>query len=145
MAPKNKKSEFKKLQKEWYDKLKQSGFDDIEKNDPNGDYYLSPLPSILKDKNYVGGRPRWKIQEEYYSMARHFATNYIFPTELEATIWTYHSEGIGCRNISKLLKEVNINVCKSKINMLIQHYATIMRKIKWLELSQNNSSESEIQ
>jgi len=129
----NKKDNFKQLQKEWYAKLKKSGFKDIEKTEYVFVNHLHRVPKPMKEKAYLGEQPRWKIQEEYYTNARHFATNYEFPSELDAAIWTYHSEGLGCRAIAKILNDANIKIQKTKINDLIRKYAITMRKNLWLE------------
>lgn len=90
--------EFKKLQAEWYKKLEDSGFEDIE-----------PHENTLKSWSLEIGR---KLNQErplvmqakldYYGMARSFLHDYHFNTETDKEIWERHSEGTGVFAIAKL-------------------------------------------
>lgn len=93
---------FETLNKEWAKKLKDSGFDDIEATET--EYTIrtttakfAKVPLVVKE-----------AKESYYRMADRFLNEYQFETELEKTIWEYHTNGIGCRAISKTLTKLTL-------------------------------------
>lgn len=114
-----------KLKKTWYARLKKEGFKDIEKNE----YILKHYDSYYnRQQNYNYGI---RTQRDlYYSMATHFLNDHKFETELERVIWTYHSEGISQRSITKLLTEVKLVSWKSRFKV----YQTI-KKLKKIMFS----------
>lgn len=95
-------SDYAKLRKVWYAKLKKSGFDDIELNDND---LIEPSSLFTKPSK----RPLqviWEAKQAYYTMATRFLNDYKFKNSKERVIWEYHAEGISCRNISKILSKV---------------------------------------
>jgi hypothetical protein len=91
--------EFKKLQKEWYKKLEDTGFVDIEVHE--GHHRQS------RDKNH--NTPTYRAsKEEYYRMATYFLNDHKFKSNLEKAIWDYHTNGIGCRDIADLLVKTKV-------------------------------------
>lgn len=95
----------KKIQKEWYAKLKDQGFTDIER-DENTLHSYSTVFTRQQNTVHNGG---WEFKEAYYRMAAHFLNDHEFKTLRERVIWEYHAEGISCRNISKLLKDAKLS------------------------------------
>lgn len=97
--PLHKTKKFKDLQKLWYKKLKDDGFDDIEKNE----YRLKLWHSVhfrdprRSDPEVVSAR------HSYYRIAGQFLFDHKFDTLLEKQIWKHHSEGKSIRDIEKLL------------------------------------------
>lgn len=95
---------FKKLQKEWYIKLKKSGFEEIEDLKTGGlqkwhaSYYMNTYPTFV-----------FQAQREYYYLATHFLTSHSFSHEIERLIWSLHSEGMPMR---KIAKEVKSKTCR---------------------------------
>lgn len=84
-------SNFRKLQKEWYQKLKESGFEDLE-HFKMGD--MVPKILALKDAARMGVSVE-QIEDgfEYYRSAGIFLHEYCFATELDRKIWEMHSNG----------------------------------------------------
>lgn len=97
------KETFKQLQAKWYKKLKDSGFDDVEKNE-----------IYLKKYSYVADCTPdvWNAKVYYYQIAEHFLNTHTFKSPIERIIWEYHTNGISVRNISKLLKDAKVRVYK---------------------------------
>lgn len=127
--PKPKKpSNFKELQKLWYSKLKQKGFEDIERNeyhlkDPSSKFARttgrseSSLTSIARD-----------AKRDYYLMATDFLNTHTFETKLDENIWAYHTEGISCRDIAKLLNKVRKKkIFFTAVWTIINRLETIMK------------------
>lgn len=87
---------FKELQKEWYNKLKQEGFLDIECQFTGkllGDAACpKPINSKLKDEGAGTRIQRYFALEPYYRQARLFLHSHPFQSPLEKTIWRLHAE-----------------------------------------------------
>lgn len=98
----------KKLQKIWYKKLKSSGFNDLEHAD-----------GTMNSSSMVTHTWKTPLQIEvataYYELANRFLNEYEFQSEIDRSIWEYHSNGISYRNIVKLLNKVNIRLKKDSI------------------------------
>ncbi len=132
-------ADFKKLKKLWYDKLKASGFHDIESN----------------SRQFSGGSLNWKFNSEwtkaypqqakldYYSLATQFLNMHKFPSKVHEVIWAYHSEGISIRSIVNLLKDAGVMNRPSKhgrytgqsrpytkdlIQRIVVHYRELMKQ-----------------
>lgn len=106
MRKNNKKAEFQKLKTKWYGKLKKSGFEDIESDEDNLKVWSSIF--YLRRSNIS-----WEAKASYYQMASNFLEEYKFTSNIEKIIWEYHSNGIGVRDISKLLKKAKIKSVKT--------------------------------
>lgn len=102
MSKRRNNLEYDKLRAEWYEKLQESGFSDIESDDFN----LKNWSSKLSRKHTV---EQWQAKEAYYSMASNFLNDYQFEAELDKVIWEYHANAISIRNIVELLKSANIS------------------------------------
>lgn len=93
-----KKLTFNQLQDKWYDKLKKSGFEDLEYK--NGSI-RSCKPSTARQKD-----PSLRqATEEYYYMATHFLNDNKFENRLDQIIWEYHTNGISIRDIASTLNK----------------------------------------
>ena len=115
------KVDFKKLQQEWYTKLKTSGFADIEHADG----------SINSSKPYLMRAAHQVYQDsvqEYYYLCYHFLNEHTFKSELEKVIWEYHTEGISNRQIATILKKIKINAGKDKIRIIVNQLIKIMKE-----------------
>ena len=98
---------FRKLQKEWYEKLKKSGFEDIE-HFKNGDM----VPKILSPKDAVRmGVSMEQIEDgfEYYRSAGIFLHEYKFASEFDRKFWEMHASGSFIIEI-KLNREINLEL-----------------------------------
>lgn len=118
----NHKANLAKLQKEWYAKLKENGFHDIE--DRKGGVGRG-APRITNQSPL-----QIEVIEQYYSMARNFLIDGKFDTDLDKTIWSYHSEGISARDISSTLKSSGVKKLTSyvKIWQRVKHYEKLMKE-----------------
>jgi hypothetical protein len=126
---------FKALQKEWYTKLKESGFVDIEDSKGGLKIYSQKLAA----KNSQTMSNRWLATREYYYQAEHFANNYKeFESELHQSIWTYHSGGLGSREIVTALSKVKIKTNRTTVCRIIKYYAEKMDKLYMIELLRKN-------
>lgn len=95
------KSEFLILQQEWYDKLKEQGFKDIERK--NQDDWLKDEVHTSTLKNAHINRIS---REKYFEKACEFLHRFDFDSELDKLIWEQHCDGKSIREIAKeLLKE----------------------------------------
>lgn len=91
----------KDLQKLWYKKLKDSGFEDIE--DENNE--LKVWSSAFRRKKSLVS---WEAKESYYHMANKFLNEYQFENSLDKIVWEYHSNAISMRDISDLLIKTKV-------------------------------------
>lgn len=106
MSPK----ELKKLQKQWYQKLKATGFEDIEEFD-------SPRQMLKRwAKQDFLNMTDAKIEERrlYYQEADYFLEWYTFTDPVDKIIWELHAAGKTVREIEKL-----INLAKSSVHLRI--------------------------
>ncbi len=100
-----KSKDFIKLQKQWYKKLKDSGFDDIEFTDhatglgQNSAYLKRPSAYLAKKYN--------KQTDKYYSLFRNFLTFGTFTSKIDKNIALWHSEGVSYRKIVKLIAKTH--------------------------------------
>src|SRR6266571_3549161 len=107
---KPKKTELEIQQEIWYKKLKDSGFEDIEDGDR-----LTGSANPRRHEHF--SMVRYEARADYYYLAYHFLNAHKFDTELEKTIWTYHTEGLTLVNIAKILNDAKITKTnKDKIN-----------------------------
>lgn len=96
-------TKFKRLKDKWDEKLRNSGFEDIENSDGTLKVDTDPrtVSHALKEK---------ESRETYYSIARSFLVDYEFTKKLEKDIWENHCEGIGARSIAKKLEVTTYRV-----------------------------------
>lgn len=90
---------FLSLQREWYQKLKDSGFIDLEKLLPSGD-----MADLLSGGGLRSDYTPTVIEARYsyFAKARRFAQYYDrFPSDLHREIWRLYGEGLSMRAIGK--------------------------------------------
>lgn len=87
----------KQLQEYWNQKLKDSGFKDIE----NPDGFLKEWVSsrILPSRNH--NRLKIVAKENYYRLVGNFLYDYKYFTMKEKDIWVRHGEGFSLNEIAK--------------------------------------------
>lgn len=100
--------EFKQLQDEWYAKLQEDGFKDIE------DHKTGFVEPPFRHRSYKAD-VQYEATEEYFRLCRHYLTNGAFKSDLDKEIWSMHTEGATYRNIAEKLS---------------QHTTTVFRKVK---------------
>lgn len=79
--------EFKKLQETWDNKLKRSGFQDIEQRDGHLKTWSTQFVLDHSDSQI-------EAKQEYYRAAGHFLHEYKFTHPAERRIWELHCAGI---------------------------------------------------
>lgn len=114
-----KQQSLKELQDVWYKKLEKSGFQDIEQDTDNlkvwsSVFFLRHSPEQIQAK------------QAYYQMASNFLEDHEFKTRREEIIWSYHSEGISYRDISKLLKKVRIKLSHTAVQNVVHKLQVAM-------------------
>lgn len=108
---------FLELQQEWYDRLAQSGFKDIE-NTSFQEPALKTWDSCYFQLRHT--EDEFKYRAEYYYNARHYLIHGQFISQTHRHIWELHSEGFGLRKISKLLDEKHgVSMSKDKVAKLL--------------------------
>lgn len=85
----------KQIQQVWYQKLKEEGFEDIEKSKDNiHRWHCSFFQNKYTPESFT-------IKQTYYRLASQFLENFMFERELDLEIWRLHSEGVPLREIAK--------------------------------------------
>jgi hypothetical protein len=123
---KPKRSEYLKFKDEWYKKLKDSGFKDIEYKDGS----INPAHLRRQQKHPVYR----EAIEEYYYMCYHFLHEYKFADEIEKVIWEYHTEGIGVRDIADTLRKVKLSKIKKSMVFYILKKLEQEMKSRYLQV-----------
>ena len=113
---------FYAIQKNWYKKLSQDGFSDIEQLMDDGSIGL-----YTKNAVGVSGQKydRVKLEEEqgYYLMAGKFLHDFTFESELERQIFECFSNGESIRGtMNKLSEQISFRQCRNKVNKLKQYF-----------------------
>ena len=119
MSRPKKQLSLKELQDKWYTKLKKDGFEDIESDEDN----LKVWSSVLFARHSI---EQIQAKQAYYTMATNFLEDYKFKTRREEIIWTYHSEGISYRDISKLLKRVRVKLSHTAVQNIVHKLQAAM-------------------
>lgn len=86
----------KQLQTQWYKKLKDKGFKDIERADGK----LREYDSLRWHKSSLSNA---FATQRYYELARQLLWTFPFPSLREKAIWRHHSEGASVAEIVKML------------------------------------------
>ncbi len=116
MNPKSK--DFQALQKTWYKKLKQEGFEDIEQADGHLKLWSA---YYFRSKYKTDGDVLFQqAKEEYYRLARQFLHEKSFEDIRTKRIWELHSEGMSIRNIVKVLKQEGHVAYKNIVHPIVK-------------------------
>lgn len=115
-------SEYDKLRKVWYEKLKDDGFDDIEADDDK----LKIWSSRFAQKQSVLS---WEAKAVYYQMATNFLTDFKFETTRDKNIWTYHANGMSAREITRTLRKVRIKTNRMTVWRTISRLQKLMKQL----------------
>lgn len=86
----------KKLQKQWYKKLKAKGFKDVEYE--NG--VLKVYDSLHFNNNY--SPESFTEKQRYYQLASQLVKHHPWNNSRDKQVWYYHSEGKTLKDISDL-------------------------------------------
>jgi hypothetical protein len=107
--------ELKQLEHEWYSKLLQDGFMDIE----NTNHPERPLQTWHNLKFRDVSQDEMDAKLKYYSKAKDLLNTYPFENEIHQKIWELHSDGITARKIEKLINSTYKRASISSIIKLI--------------------------
>lgn len=110
------KEEFNQLQKEWYERLKQGGFKDIEP--------ILFQPSVSRPDRHI-----YKLKkntQEYYQILGKMVSdeNTIFKNAAHQYILTRYSEGALIKTIVEELKDRGMPRHRHNVRMIIRRYET---------------------
>ena len=104
----NQSKSFKKLQDEWYAKLKATGFNDIEEGTKLKDYHST-------NWNNQEAAFRKQVTEDYYDKAMEIFRRYRFKNPKERLVWLLHAQGHTVRDIeAKFEKMENYDFARLK-------------------------------
>lgn len=113
----------------WDEKLKKSGFEDIEvRSDNNGPGTLKIWALNVIHHNQERHAVEIEATQEYYILAGQFFHHHEFKSKKEKAIWELHSAGTSIRNIEKLLRKRRFKVYKDLINRTIMRLTEEMLK-----------------
>ena len=108
--------EFKAMEKEWYGKLKDDGFIDIEDttraNNPLKSWHNYRFKQIPSSK--------METTRSYYDEVNDILLTHTFKTDLHRTIFELHCKGLSKRKIEKALASTQNPLKSTRIYMIIQ-------------------------
>ncbi len=112
--------EFKKLQKTWYKKLKDTGFNDLEtesglSKQNVGTYFYN-----------VYHPDRFEFQAEYYRRVGYFLHTHKFKNTFERRIWELYAEGVTIRETVRILTDAKIRTYKREVHEIRQALTKLM-------------------
>jgi hypothetical protein len=112
--------EFNTLKKEWYKKLKDKGFKDIEQDEDTLNFWAGTRVAF----NYTA--EEFDYKQTYYRYAGMFLNDHKFDNKMEKLIWEQHASGVSIRNIVKLLKKKRYLVYRSKVHLIVKKLRDLM-------------------
>ncbi len=120
-------SKLRPLQKEWYAKLKEDGFVDIEEDPVN---FNNAYLKHVKRKTYQNNETYREAIKEYYYICYQFLHEYPFETEVHRAIWEAYADGATMREIANLLNSdpSKKGYKKSHVHNIVKALETLMRK-----------------
>ncbi len=132
--------EYKRLRAEWYQKLKDLDFVDIEQDDDklkawhsfrwlnNHQYSKKPTAKLSSleetDKTYMRNQ---QATHDYFYYANQFLNSHKFEKEIHKIIWEEHVKGLGVKLIAKQLTQDGVyDTNHNEIWRIIKHYKKIL-------------------
>lgn len=113
---------------EWYGKLKEAGFSDIEKPDGSLKTFHSRL-FTKHGKDPLHTSPVYlESKAEYYLRATQFLTVFRFASKIEKEIWMMHSDGKSTRVIALHIRHKDPGANKDKISGIIRNIRIAFKK-----------------
>lgn len=120
MSPKQNKLKFEQLQADWYEKLKQSGFEDVEQNEEYLKQYSSHnFQSGKNGKSQEGILQNYESKQEYFRRAGQFLYEHAFENDVAKMIWKFHSDGSPYRKIPGQLRPLGIHKSAGQVQRII--------------------------
>jgi hypothetical protein len=109
--------DLEQLQAEWYSRLKESGFRDIEERGMLKDWHS--LHFFKRSKRSTNAAMQQAA--EYYTLAEELLYTHTFRSERERSIWLMHSEGAPLRRIAG-----HLGVSAMTVQKAIKRIAALM-------------------
>lgn len=100
------------LQKKWYEKLKKSGFEDIESSNGALKVWASSYHKLRLSHNF-------EYKEAYARKAGQFLHEHKFSDSRDRHVWEMHCEGISIRETVKRLKKKNFKAYKFLVEEIL--------------------------
>lgn len=115
--------EYKRLRDEWYQRLKDFGFEDIEQEDGRLKAWHSTRFLGFNKANFENQQAR----HDYYYHAYQFLHSHQFEKEIHRIIWEEHTKCIGPKNIAQALNESGAyKTNHNEVWKIIKHYKKIL-------------------
>lgn len=118
---------YDELKIEWYDKLKNCGFEDIEQPDGMLKRWSS---SVFNDRRlgytYEERRAYYDSVAEYYRLAGQLLHTYKFSNGLERLVWKLHCEGRGQNHIIAECRDKGHNIYSNRITKVLRKLRKVM-------------------
>ena len=121
---------FIKEQKKWYQKLKNSGFVDIES------FNATCEPHDVMKFPFNSGGMDIEEEEEYYRVCRGFLHEFNFKNNRERKIWELHSEGTPYKKIARQVRTsyhkvfITVNEIKGYMIRDLNGFDEITRRLR---------------
>ncbi|MGH7889904.1 MAG: hypothetical protein ACRENF_05065 [Thermodesulfobacteriota bacterium] len=122
------KKKFRAIQNEWYQKLKEAGFEDIE-TDNNKDHF-----PVLKEWSSIRFRLRCTNEisrattEQFYTNLKQVLDTFPFLTDFDRNVWKEYSEGRNTEEIARSLGVTSYFVKRTIYQVKINSRGMIMVK-----------------
>lgn len=116
----NKSKKFKDLQTEWYAKIQNLGFEDIEQDEQ----HLKVWQSHFFKSNYSPAT--FQAKESYYQSAGRFLNDHTFERPMEHLVWSLHATGISNRQIAVQLKKQGHKTNRNMIDRIVKRLSKTM-------------------
>lgn len=132
------REKFKSLQKHWYDLLRLSGFEDIEKL-VGGELVLRQTANHqLRDVNQLDK----EIREEYFTIIFHKINDEktVFRNEVDRIIMQEHAEGAMIREIMRTLSIIGESRSRASVRYIIRRYEVAWNIRKYTPRQLNKKS-----
>ena len=109
---------FIELKKIWYEKLKESGFEDAENTDDPSE------PLKVWHSHWFKDPEKIEANSIYYSKASEIVHTYAFDNSTHRKIWELHSIGLSKRKIEKMISADTPTYKREQIGNIINFIAS---------------------
>jgi hypothetical protein len=109
---------FKELQKEWYAKLKDAGFDDAEKNTGENEVIKQYAVNAYSNQSDI----RISAKQDYFSILRQNVESQAFDRAMDKIIMCMIADGKRIRDIQDALQMIGEYRCRNAITLIIRRY-----------------------
>ena len=129
------KHAFKKLQREWYKRLDESGFNDIERSGKRRQDCFNEYGGILQKPLSIIRHKYNIFTYKYYDIASYLSYNATFLPKIDRKVLELHGKGYTIQRISNYLRE-NFKYPLNKLGRSGKPYSVffVHTKLKYLKL-----------